>query len=33
MFEAIDHVGVAVADLDAAISFYRESFGMRLAHE
>ncbi|MGN6088453.1 MAG: methylmalonyl-CoA epimerase [Actinomycetales bacterium] len=33
LFEAIDHVGVAVADLDAAIAFYRESFGMRLAHE
>ena len=30
---AIDHVGVAVADLDAAIEFYEKTFGMRLAHE
>lgn len=28
----IDHVGVAVADLDAAIAFYRETFGLRCAH-
>src|SRR5918911_506556 len=33
LFTAIDHVGVAVADLDQAISFYRDVFGMRLAHE
>jgi methylmalonyl-CoA/ethylmalonyl-CoA epimerase len=33
LFETIDHVGVAVADLDAAISFYRDTLGMRLAHE
>jgi methylmalonyl-CoA/ethylmalonyl-CoA epimerase len=33
LFTAIDHVGVAVADLDAAIAFYRETFGMELAHE
>jgi methylmalonyl-CoA/ethylmalonyl-CoA epimerase len=33
LFEAIDHVGVAVPDLDAAIAFYREAFGMELAHE
>jgi methylmalonyl-CoA/ethylmalonyl-CoA epimerase len=32
MLERIDHVGVAVSDLDAAISLYEESFGMRLAH-
>ncbi len=30
---AIDHVGIAVADLDAAIAFYRDTFGMRLVHE
>ena len=30
---AIDHVGIAVADLDEAIAFYRDTFGMRLAHE
>ena len=30
---AIDHVGMAVPDLDEAIAFYRDTFGMRLAHE
>ncbi len=33
LFTAIDHVGVAVADLDAAIAFYRDSLGMQLLHE
>ncbi|NYD41286.1 methylmalonyl-CoA epimerase [Nocardioides panaciterrulae] len=33
LFTAIDHVGIAVADLDAAIAFYRDTYGMRLAHE
>ena len=33
LFTAIDHVGVAVPDLDAAIAFYRDSLGMRLQHE
>ncbi len=33
LFTAIDHVGIAVADLDAAIAFYRDTFGMRMAHE
>jgi methylmalonyl-CoA/ethylmalonyl-CoA epimerase len=28
----IDHVGVAVRDLDAAIEFYRRVFGMRCVH-
>ncbi|MFS8479896.1 MAG: methylmalonyl-CoA epimerase [Micromonosporaceae bacterium] len=28
----IDHVGVAVADLDAAIAFYERVFGMRCVH-
>ena len=28
----IDHVGVAVADLDAAIEFYERVFGMRCVH-
>lgn len=32
LFTAIDHVGIAVADLDAAIEFYESTFGMRLAH-
>ncbi|HVN11424.1 MAG TPA: methylmalonyl-CoA epimerase [Kineosporiaceae bacterium] len=30
---AIDHVGVAVPDYDAAVEFYRRVFGMRLVHE
>ncbi|MCW2795451.1 MAG: methylmalonyl-CoA epimerase [Nocardioides sp.] len=33
LFTAIDHVGIAVADLDAAIAFYQDAFGMTLAHE
>jgi methylmalonyl-CoA/ethylmalonyl-CoA epimerase len=33
LFVCIDHVGVAVPDLDAAIAFYRDAFGMRLRHE
>ena len=33
LFTAIDHVGVAVTDLDAAITFYRETYGMTLIHE
>ncbi|MEV4717671.1 methylmalonyl-CoA epimerase [Micromonospora noduli] len=28
----IDHVGIAVADLDAAINFYQRTFGMRCVH-
>jgi methylmalonyl-CoA/ethylmalonyl-CoA epimerase len=33
LFTAIDHVGVAVADLEAAKAFYATTFGMRLVHE
>jgi methylmalonyl-CoA/ethylmalonyl-CoA epimerase len=33
LFTAIDHVGVAVPDLDAAKAFYQDTFGMRLVHE
>jgi len=29
----IDHVGVAVPDLDAAIAFYERTFGMRCVHQ
>lgn len=29
----IDHVGVAVPDLDAAIAFYAQAFGFRAMHE
>jgi methylmalonyl-CoA/ethylmalonyl-CoA epimerase len=32
MFEAVDHVGVAVEDLDAAIELYSEGLGMPLQH-
>jgi methylmalonyl-CoA/ethylmalonyl-CoA epimerase len=31
-FLAIDHVGIAVPDLDAAVAFYETAFGMRCAH-
>ncbi len=30
---AVDHVGIAVADLDTAIAFYVENFGFELVHE
>jgi methylmalonyl-CoA/ethylmalonyl-CoA epimerase len=33
LFEAIDHVGIAVPDFDAAVRFYAGSFGMTVAHE
>jgi methylmalonyl-CoA/ethylmalonyl-CoA epimerase len=33
LFTAIDHVGVAVPDLDEAIAAYRDNFGMTLVHE
>jgi len=33
LFTAIDHVGVAVPDLDEAIAFYRDTFGMQTVHE
>ena len=33
LFTAIDHIGIAVPDLDEAVAFYRDTFGMRLAHE
>jgi methylmalonyl-CoA/ethylmalonyl-CoA epimerase len=29
---AVDHVGIAVPDLDAAIAFYQNVFGLRVAH-
>jgi methylmalonyl-CoA/ethylmalonyl-CoA epimerase len=32
MFGRIDHIGVAVEDLDAALALYGESFQMELAH-
>jgi methylmalonyl-CoA/ethylmalonyl-CoA epimerase len=32
MFGRIDHVGVAVRDLDAAVTLYEDTFGMPVAH-
>jgi methylmalonyl-CoA/ethylmalonyl-CoA epimerase len=32
VFRRIDHVGIAVADLDAAIALHEETYGMRAAH-
>jgi methylmalonyl-CoA epimerase len=32
MFGAIDHIGVAVEDLDAAVALYSASFGMPVQH-
>src|SRR5437868_10875280 len=32
MFDRIDHVGVAVEDLEGAISLYEETMEMQLAH-
>ncbi len=33
LFIAIDHVGVAVPDLDEAMAFYRDTYGMKVLHE
>ena len=33
LFTKIDHVGIAVPDLDAAIAFYRDNFGVVSVHE
>jgi methylmalonyl-CoA/ethylmalonyl-CoA epimerase len=32
MLEAIDHVGVAVEDIDATLALYRDTLGMPLVH-
>jgi methylmalonyl-CoA/ethylmalonyl-CoA epimerase len=32
VFSRIDHIGVAVEDIDAALALYRDSFEMELAH-
>ncbi|MGW1677800.1 methylmalonyl-CoA epimerase [Saccharopolyspora sp. NPDC002376] len=29
---AVDHVGIAVADLDAAVAFHRDTFGLEVTH-
>jgi len=33
MLTRIDHVGLAVHDLDAAIELYTRTFGMHVVHE
>src|SRR5581483_11208655 len=33
LFRKVDHVGIAVPDLDAAIAFYRDTFGVVSVHE
>jgi methylmalonyl-CoA/ethylmalonyl-CoA epimerase len=33
MITKIDHVGIAVPDLDSAISFYAMNFGMHVVHQ
>ena len=33
LFTHIDHVGIAVPDLDEAIAFYARAFGMAVVHE
>jgi methylmalonyl-CoA/ethylmalonyl-CoA epimerase len=32
VFGSIDHIGIAVADLDAAIALHRDTYGMPLVH-
>jgi methylmalonyl-CoA epimerase len=32
MFDQIDHVGVAVSDLEGALAVFRDTFGMPLVH-
>ena len=33
LFTKVDHVGIAVPDLDVAIAFYRDTFGIVSVHE
>lgn len=33
LFSKVDHVGIAVPDLDKAIEFYRDTFGIVSVHE
>lgn len=33
IFSKVDHVGIAVPDLDDAIAFYRDTFGVLSVHE
>ncbi len=33
MFDHIDHIGIAVDDMEAAIALYRDAFGLRVSHD
>jgi methylmalonyl-CoA/ethylmalonyl-CoA epimerase len=33
LFLAVDHVGIAVPDLDEALAFYRRTFGLEVLHQ
>ena len=33
VFRRLDHVGIAVPDLDEAIAFYRDTFGLHCVHQ
>ena len=33
LFVAVDHVGIAVADLDEAIAWYQDTLGMQVVHQ
>lgn len=33
LFVSLDHVGIAVPDLDAAKAFYADTYGMKVIHE
>jgi methylmalonyl-CoA/ethylmalonyl-CoA epimerase len=32
MFDRVDHIGIAVQDLDAAVAFYEQAFGVKCSH-
>ena len=32
MFARVDHIGVAVEDLDASLALYKQTYGMELVH-
>ena len=32
LFTEVDHIAIAVNDLDAAVAFYEETFGARVVH-
>jgi methylmalonyl-CoA/ethylmalonyl-CoA epimerase len=33
LFSAVDHVGIAVTDLDEAMAWYRDRFGLEVVHQ